>query len=118
MDQETKTAFADTRAAIEQTRAETRAAIEQTRAETRAAFANLEKLVEDTFESFGREMAAGFNRVEAATKLNSSMVVSGTLAIAGLKKWAAKRDQADKRRDAELRELRMRLTKLERRKGK
>jgi len=107
--------------------------------ETKAAFASLAKLVEDNSQSLQAEMAAmrtdlrteieslrgdmdrGFERVEAATRRNTTTIVGGGAAIVALNRWAkqrdqldTKRDRVDTKRDRELRELRARLSKVER----
>lgn len=79
-------------------------------------FASLAKLIEDTGESLQREMRTGLERVEAATARNSKVLAGGSKAVAAFSEWAAKRDQLDRKRDQEIRDLRARLTKLERNK--
>jgi len=94
----------------------------------KAAFASLAKLVEDNSQSLQAEMAAlradmdrGFERVEAATRRNTTSIAGGGTAIVALNRWAkqrdqldTKRDQLDTKRDRELRDLRARLLKVER----
>ncbi|MBZ5620173.1 MAG: hypothetical protein LAQ69_15820 [Acidobacteriia bacterium] len=97
-------------------------------AETRTAFAVLAKLVDDTSQSLQAEMAEmraetqsmrnemerGFERVEAATRRNTSTLVGGAAAIAAQSRWAQQRDRLDTKRDRDLREIRARLQKVER----
>ena len=97
-------------------------------AETKAAFESLAKLVEDNGQSLQAEMEAmrtelarvgadlerGIDRVEAATKRNTTTVVGGAVAIAALNRWARQRDRLDSKRDREIRELRTRIQKVER----
>jgi len=93
--------------------------------ETKAAFDSLAQLVTDTSQSLQTEMHAelealradmdrGFERVEAATRRNSSSIVGGAAAIAALHRWAVQRDKLDSKRDREIRDLRARLQKIER----
>jgi hypothetical protein len=81
----------------------------------------LARLIEDLAGSLQREieglrseMRNGFDRIEASTKRNTGMIVSGTIAVSTLKKWTVKADERDKRREAEIRDLRSRLQKVER----
>lgn len=83
-------------------------------AELNARLKSLEILIDQWGESLQSEMREGFDRVDASTKRNTGMIVSGTLAIAALKKWAAAEDARNKRRDAGMRDLRDRVRKLER----
>jgi hypothetical protein len=96
--------------------------------ETKAAFAALAKLVEDYGQSLQGEMhslradmqllrtdmESGFERVEAATRRNSTTIAGGAAAIAALNRWARQRDQIDSKRDRDLRDLRARMLKVER----
>lgn len=76
--------------------------------------ASLAKLIEDNGESLQREMRSGFDRIEAATGRNTKVLAGGSKTVAGLAEWTAKRDQLDRKRDLEIRDLRERLAKLER----
>ncbi len=78
-------------------------------------FASLAKLIEDNSFSLQREMSAGFDRLETLTARNTKMLAGGSKTVAGLTQWAEKRDALDRKRDQEIRELRARLAKLERR---
>jgi len=100
--------------------------------ETKAAFAALAKLVEDYGQSLQGElrtetqslrtemqllridMESGFERVEAATRRNSTTIAGGAAAIAALNRWAVQRDRTDSKRDRDLRDLRARMLKVER----
>ncbi len=89
--------------------------------EIKAAFASLAKLVEDNGQSLQAEMSAmredmdrGFERVEAATRRNTTSIAGGGATIVALNRWAKQRDQLDSKRDRELRELRSRVLKVER----
>jgi hypothetical protein len=89
--------------------------------ETKAAFAALAKLVEDYGQSLQGEMQvlridmeSGFERVEAATRRNSTTIAGGAAAIAALNRWAVQRDRTDSKRDRDLRDLRARMLKVER----
>jgi hypothetical protein len=86
-----------------------------------ARFSSLAKLVEEHSDSLQREMdslqsamATGFDRVEAATARNTRVLAGGSKAVAALTQWAQKRDQLDRKRDQEIRDLRLRMQKLER----
>ncbi len=78
-------------------------------------FASLAKLIEDNSASLQREMSAGFDRMETLTARNTKMLAGGSKTVAGLAQWAEKRDALDRKRDQEIRDLRTRLAKLERR---
>lgn len=89
--------------------------------EIKAAFASLAKLVEDNGQSLQTEMAAmredmdrGFERIEAATRRNTTSIAGGGAAIVALNRWAQQRDRLDTKRDRDLRDLRARLLKVER----
>ena len=91
-------------------------------AEFKQAFAQLVKLIEDTSQSLQAEMAEmranmerGFDRVDAATRRNTTTAAGGALAIAALNRWAKTRDGIDAKRDRDIRDLRARVQKLERR---
>lgn len=88
-------------------------------------FGSLAKLVEEHSDSLQREMAGlqrelagdmatGFDRLEAATTRNTKVLVGGSKAVAALTQWAQKRDQLDRKPDQEIRDLRLRMQKLER----
>ena len=99
--------------------------------EIQAAFASLAKLVEDTSQSLQSEMHSlysqarldtqtlrsdmerGFERVEAATRRNTTTLVAGASAIAALNRWAGQRDRLDAKRDREIQDLKARLQKVE-----
>jgi hypothetical protein len=57
--------------------------------ELQAAEGRLTKLIEDLSESIQQELRDSATRIEAATRRNTAMIVSGTFAIGGLKRWAA-----------------------------
>ncbi|HXR36831.1 MAG TPA: hypothetical protein VN754_12820 [Candidatus Binataceae bacterium] len=82
--------------------------------ETKAAFASLVKLIDDHSQSLQTEMQTGFDRIEAATARNTKMLVAGTRAIGALNGWTEGRDKLDRKRDAAIQDLRMRVRKLER----
>ena len=88
--------------------------------EIQAAFTNLAKLVEDTSSSLQAEMAEinanmerGFDRIDAATRRNTTSPSGGAYAIAALNRWAQQRDKLDSKRDREIRDRRVRLQKVE-----
>lgn len=60
------------------------------------------------------KMDAGFDRVEAATRRNTSTLAGGAAAIAALNRWAAKRDTTDRKRDNAIHQLELRVGRLER----
>jgi hypothetical protein len=62
-------------------------------------FESLAKLVEEHSESLQREMATGFDRLEAATTRNTKAPAGGSKAVAALTQRAQKRDQLDSKRD-------------------
>lgn len=76
-----------------------------------ARYSSLAKLVEEHSDSLQREMATGFDRIEAATARNTKVLVGGSKAVAALTQWAQKRDQLDRKRDQEIRDLRLRMQK-------
>jgi len=96
--------------------------------ELNAAFAALAKLVEDNSQSLQVEIAelrtelqglrtgmeGGFERIDAATRRNSTTIAGGAAVIAALSPWPQQRDRRDTRSDRDLRELRTRLSKVER----
>jgi hypothetical protein len=88
--------------------------------EIKAAFTNLAKLVEDTSSSLQAEMAEintnmerGFDRIDAATRRNTTSLSGGAYAIAALNRWAQQRDKLDSKRDREIRDRRVRFQKVE-----
>ena len=72
------------------------------------------KLIEDLYSSLQREMQDGFDRLDSKAQRDSGMLIAGTLAIGGLRKWARGQDAREKKRDSDLRDLRERVQKLER----
>ena len=82
--------------------------------EIKQAFAELARLFEDNSQSLQAEMELGFDRVEAATRRNSTTIAGGAKAIAGLSRWAGARDKTDAKRDRQIRDLHLRLQKVER----
>ena len=87
-------------------------------------FASLAKLIEDhndslqaEMSSFRDEMRTGLERVEAATSRNTRVLAAGSKSVAALLAWSEKQDALDRKRDQEIRDLRARVTKLERRRA-
>jgi hypothetical protein len=83
--------------------------------------ARLAKLIEDMSGSIQAEVAAletkmeaGFDRIEAATRRNTSTLAGGAAAIAALNRWAARRDTTDRKRDTAIHKLEVRVSRLER----
>ena len=87
--------------------------------------ARLAKLIEDMSGSIQAEihaelstleakMDAGFDRVEAATRRNTTTLAGGAAAIAALNRWAARRDTTDRKRDNAIHKLEVRVSRLER----
>ena len=89
--------------------------------------------IEDTSQSLQAEMAEmledlaqtrtdmdrGFERIEAATRRNTTSISGGGAAIIALHpwalhRWAQQRDRLDTKRDRDLGDLRARLLKVER----
>jgi hypothetical protein len=84
------------------------------------SFKNIERLIYELHESvqtelteFKSEMYAVTERIEAAVRRNSGMIAGGTRAIGSLSQWSRSRDSLDMRRDADIRDLRARVRKLE-----
>jgi hypothetical protein len=82
-------------------------------AETRKSFANVERLIDSLHDSLQTEMNQIAERIESAVRRHSGMIASGSVAIGTLNRWAKRRDDIDTRRDADMRDLRMRVRKLE-----
>lgn len=129
MDPETIAAFASLAKLIEDTGSQTRSELRaDMRADMRASYASLVTLVEDTSQSLRAEMAEmrsdlaetradmdrGFERIEAATRRNTTSIAGGGAVIVALHRWAQQRDRVDTKRDRDLRDLRARLLKVER----
>ena len=88
--------------------------------ELRHAFAQIVRLIEDTSQSLQTEMEElrndmerGFDRMDAATRRNTTSLAGGAAAIAALNRWAKTRDHIDSKRDREASEVRARVRKLE-----
>ena len=88
---------------------------------------DLGKLIEEVSASLHREIVESrvemnskfaevnqkFDRLEAVLRRHSSIIASGTFAIAGLNKWVGTSDIRDAKIEAELKDLRARVRKLE-----
>jgi hypothetical protein len=74
---------------------------------------NISGSLQEEMRAMRDEVREGFNRVDSASRRHGALLASGTIAIAGLTKSATKRDTVDKRRDAEIRDLKARVKKLE-----
>ena len=77
-------------------------------------FTSHAKLIEDHSDSLQREMRAGSDRLETATARNTKVLAGGSKTVPALMAWSEKRDQLDRKRDQEIRDLRARVQKLER----
>jgi len=87
-------------------------------------FSSLAKLIEHHSDSLQAEMGyvrdemrTGFDRVEAGTARNTRVLAGGSKTVAALLAWTEKRDALDRKRDQEIRDLRARVAKLERRRA-
>src|SRR5689334_24733407 len=83
-------------------------------------FENVQHLIDTLHESvqaeingFRADMNQFAERIESAVRRHSGMIASGSVAIGTLNRWAKRRDDIDTRRDADMRDLRMRVRKLE-----
>jgi hypothetical protein len=98
----------------------------------RTALANMADLIEETSRSLQAEMRTemyameerlradidavrvDIARIEASNARNTRMLLSGTLALGGLQKWAKQRDKLDTKRDARIADVQQRIRKVER----
>ena len=75
---------------------------------------SLQTEMHELMGSLETEMHEGFDRIDANTKRTMGLVAADAVALGAFKKWATSQDVREKRRDAEIRELRLRVRKLER----
>ncbi len=85
--------------------------------EVASGFASLAKLIEDHTASLEREMRSGFERLDAATARNTKVLTGGSKSVAALIAWSERQDAKELKQDEEIRDLRSRVEKLERRVG-
>jgi chromosome segregation ATPase len=116
--------------------AESRADTEKLIGETRADFRHLEELttrligslssevetlhgkvnaLSGEFHEFRDETRTNFERLDGTLKRHSTMITSGTLAVGGITKAISRLEDRERKRDAELRDVKARLRKLEQR---
>ena len=88
----------------------TKADLEVLKTDVQSSMKHLFQLV----DSLRREMQNGFDRIDISTKRHSGMIVSGTFAISALTKTITGLEDQMTARDREVRELRDRIERLER----
>ncbi len=102
--------------------------VDRLQGEMAAGFASLAKLIEDQGASLEREirnldreirteMRSGFERLDAATARNTKVLTGGSKSVAALIAWSERQDAKELKQDEEIRDLRSRVEKLERRVG-
>lgn len=103
-----------TRADLEDLKASTRADLESVKTDVQSSMKHLEELVVELIDSLRREMHQGFDRIDLSVRRHSGMIVSGTFAISALTKTITGLEDQMRARDREMRELRDRIERLER----
>ena len=87
-----------------------------TKTDLRSAVKDLEELLLQFSDSLGKEIQTGLDRIDGSVKRHSGMIVSGTVAISTVTKTITRLEGQMRVRDKELRDLRHRIERLERRK--
>ena len=72
---------------------------------------------DDLGQSGGGTARSGFERLDAATARNTKVLTGGSKSVAALIAWSERQDAKERTQDKEIRELRSRVEKLERRVG-